>query len=441
LARSTSGATVFLFQPPFPTTKIGDLPVTDALIITFKDLLLLSRDRRALVILVAMPMVIIAIVGSSTGRLRAAREHNQQGLKLEFADFCQTEVSRRLAGFLASYDNVLLLPVDVPNPADPTRLKQLTVNPPLEEVDVRIIVGPEFEKLVRAKTPKELTSPDETTRVGGLKALDLDLVFNAKTPDPMTEGLSKALIKLSLQNALLPIIAQKVPAFRGAARQSTIPPSWESKSPGESETGNSPANRVYQFFIPSYTVLFVFFLVNIMGRSIIGERDTGTLRRLRISPVNSSSILIGKTLPFLVLSLAQTVILMISGRILFGMSWGPEPWLLLPIMFCTSSAATSLGLLFSTVAKTESQVSSFGNLILLSSAGISGCLVPRAWMPPFTQKISLLTPHAWALDAYNEVLTKDQPSISVIAVSCAALLAFATVFFVSGLLRFRSLQA
>ena len=116
-------------------------------------------------------------------------------------------------------------------------------------------------------------------------------------------------------------------------------------------------------------------------------------------------------------------------------------WLLLPIMLCTSSAATSLGLLFSTVAKTESQVSSFGNLILLSSAGISGCLVPRAWMPPFTQKISLLTPHAWALDAYNEVLTKDQPSISVIAVSCAALLAFATVFFVSGLLRFRSLQA
>lgn len=413
----------------------------DALTITLKDLLLLSRDRRALVILVAMPMVIIAIVGSSTGRLRAAREHNQQGLKLEFADFCQTEVSRRLAGFLASYDNVLLLPVDVPDATDAARLKQLSVNTPLEEVDARIIVGPEFEHIVRAKTPKELTAPDETTRAGGLKSLDLDLVFNSKTPDPMTEGLAKALIKLSLQNALLPIIAQKVPAFRGAARQSVIPQSWESKSLSESETGSDASNRVYQFFIPSYTVLFVFFLVNIMGRSIIGERETGTLRRLRISPINSSAILIGKTLPFLVLSLAQTVILMISGRILFGMSWGPEPWLLLPIMLCTSSAATSLGLLFSTVAKTESQVSSFGNLILLSSAGISGCLVPRAWMPPFTQKISLLTPHAWALDAYSEVLTKDHPSISVIAVSCTAMLAFATVFFVSGLLRFRSLQA
>ncbi|MEN9554371.1 MAG: Inner rane transport permease YbhR, partial [Planctomycetota bacterium] len=253
-------------------------------------------------------------------------------------------------------------------------------------------------------------------------------------------GLSKALIKLSLQNALLPIIAQKVPAFRGAARQSTIPPSWASKAANNPHEAGSAANRVYQFFIPSYTVLFVFFLVNIMGRSIIGERDTGTLRRLQISPISPASILIGKTLPFLVLSLLQTVILMLSGRVLFGMSWGPEPWLLLPIMLCTSAAATALGLLFSTVARTESQVSSFGNLILLSSAGISGCLVPRAWMPPFTQKISLMTPHAWALDAYSEVLTKDTPAMSVILGSCTALLAFATVFFVCGLLRFRSLQ-
>ena len=412
----------------------------DALTITLKDLLLLSRDRRALVILVAMPMVIIAIVGSSTGRLRAAREQNQQGLKLQFADFCQTEVSRRLAGFLASYDNVLVQPLNVPDPKDSALLNTLKSTLPPEDQDACLIVGPEFENIVRSKTPKELTAPDETTRAGGLKALDLDLVFSAKSQDPMTEGLSKALIKLSLQNALLPIIAQKVPAFRGAARQSTIPPSWASKAANNPQETGNPANRVYQFFIPSYTVLFVFFLVNIMGRSIIGERDTGTLRRLQISPISPASILIGKTLPFLVLSLLQTVILMLSGRVLFGMSWGPEPWLLLPIMLCTSAAATALGLLFSTVARTESQVSSFGNLILLSSAGISGCLVPRAWMPPFTQKISLMTPHAWALDAYSEVLTKDTPAMSVILGSCTALLVFATVFFVCGLLRFRSLQ-
>lgn len=412
----------------------------DAFTITFKDLLLLSRDRRALVILVAMPMVIIAIVGSSTGRLRATREQNRQGLQLEFADFSGTNSARRLAGFLASYDHVIVRSQAVSDTGNPAHLEMLRAQPPENPVDARLIVGPEFEVLARSKSTRELTSPDATTRAEGLEALDLHLVFNKSAPDPMMEGLAKALIKLSLQNALLPIMAEKVPVFRGAARTSVIPPSWESRTAPKGVEAEA-VNRVYQFFIPSYTVLFVFFLINVMGRSFIGERDTGTLRRLQIAPISHSAILVGKTTPFLILSLAQTSILMISGKILFGMSWGSQPWLLLPIMFCTSAAATALGLLFSTVARTESQVSSFGNLILLSSAGISGCLVPRAWMPPITQKISLMTPHAWALDAYNEMLTKELPNYQVIAVSCGVLLGFAAVFFVLGLLRFRAVRS
>ena len=412
----------------------------DALTIAFKDLTLLSRDRRALVILVAMPMVIIAIVGSSTGRLRATREQNRQGLQVEVADFSGTVSSRRLSGFLASYDHVLLRPLSLDPVADAQRMPELKQKAPDNPVDVRLIVGPEFEVLARSKSSKQLTAPDETTRAGGLAALDLHLVFNESAPDPMMEGLTQALIKLSLQNALLPIMAEKVPMFRGAARSSVIPPSWESQEATES-TGAAPVNRVYEFFIPSYTVMFVFFLINVMGRSFIGERDTGTLRRLRIAPIGPASILIGKTSPFLILSLVQTTILMISGRILFGMSWGSQPWLLLPIMLCTSCAATALGLLFSTLARTESQVSSFGNLILLSSAGISGCLVPRAWMPPLTQKISLMTPHAWALDAYNEILTKDLPNPVTVFASCGMLLTFASVFFVLGLLRFRTVRS
>jgi ABC-2 type transport system permease protein len=254
----------------------------------------------------------------------------------------------------------------------------------------------------------------------------------------MMEGLAKMLVRLSLQQAILPIVAEKIPSFRGAARRSEVPQPWEQTV--EKKSAAAAPNRMYQFFVPSYTVLFVFFLVNVMGRSFLDERRMGTLRRLQVSPIAPASILAGKTLPFLVLSLVQTGILMISGKILFGMSWGPQPLLLIPIMLTTSTAATSLGLLFSTIVKTESQVSSIGNLIVLSSAGISGCLVPRAWMPPLSQKISLLTPHAWALDAYSEVLTRDSPSLSIIVQSSGVLLLFAAVFFAIGLYRFRNIE-
>lgn len=409
----------------------------DAFKITLKDLRLLSRDRRALVILVAMPMVIIAIVGSSTGRLRANREKSRQGLTIEVADFDQTKTAQRLAGFLASYESVIIRRAVVTDRGDVMALKQFEIERPSGEIDMRLVIQPGFEAKIRELSTTLLTSPDESTRKDGLAAVKLSLISNETATDPMMEGLAKTLVKLSLQNAILPVLAEKVPSFRGAARDSVIPIPWEETEAAKVVTADT-GNRVYQFFIPSYTVLFVFFLVNIMGRSFLGERDTGTLRRLRISPVAPIAILIGKTLPFFILSLVQTTILMISGRILFGMSWGPQPLLLIPIMLCTSAAATSLGLMFSTLAKTESQVSSFGNLILLSSAGISGCLVPRAWMPPTTQKISLFTPHAWALDAYAELLTKEMPQLSTIAESCGMLLLFSTVFFVVGLYRFRA---
>ena len=409
----------------------------DALKITLKDLTLLSRDRRALVILVAMPMVIIAIVGSSTGRLRANREQSRQGLTMEVADFDKTETSRRLAGFLAAYENVIVRQTEIAVENSESQLAELQKERPTGDSDVRLVIGPTFETTLRELSPTDLTSPEQTTPEQGMESIKLSLTFNESAADPMMEGLAKMLIKLSMQKALLPIIAEKVPMFRGAAnRAKNIPEPWESTAAATSASTDT-GNRVYQFFIPSYTVLFVFFLVNIMGRSFLDERDMGTLRRLRISPISATSILIGKTLPFMVLSLVQTSILMISGKLLFGMSWGPQPWLLIPIMLCTSAAATSLGLMFSTLAKTESQVSSFGNLILLSSAGISGCLVPRAWMPPLSQKISLMTPHAWALDAYSEVLTKDSPSFNIIGISCGVLLGFSLFFFLVGQYRFR----
>ena len=84
------------------------------------------------------------------------------------------------------------------------------------------------------------------------------------------------------------------------------------------------------------------------------------------------------------------------------------------------------------------QVSSLGNLIVLSTAGVSGCLVPRAWMSEFMQTLSLATPHAWALDAYTELLTISEPQLSAVWMCCGMLLCFAGVFFAAGLVRFRS---
>jgi ABC-2 type transport system permease protein len=198
--------------------------------------------------------------------------------------------------------------------------------------------------------------------------------------------------------------------------------------------------EVYQHLIPSYTVMFVFFLVTVMARSFINEREIGTLRRLRIAPITPTSLLAGKTIPFLIISLVQTTLLFLSGKLLFGMSWGNDPGMLVPVIFCTSLAATALGLLLATIVRTESQVTAYANVVVITMAGISGCFMPRQWLPEPMQNLSLATPHAWALEAYNQLLAQPVPDLNLVTECCAMLLGFAIVYFIGGSLRFRSLD-
>ena len=160
----------------------------------------------------------------------------------------------------------------------------------------------------------------------------------------------------------------------------------------------------------------------------MAERTQGTLVRLRAAPLTRGQILLGKLLPCLVLSIGQGLALLIAGRVLFGMHWGTAPWLLLPVVLCTSVAAVGLAMLVASVARTETQVAVYGTLLVLVLGGVSGSLMPRELMPESMKRASLVTPHAWALDAYSQVIGNPTPDLSVVATACLALLGFGTVF-------------
>src|SRR5713226_6663734 len=148
------------------------------------------------------------------------------------------------------------------------------------------------------------------------------------------------------------------------------------------EEGPSFLNRGdlrYQSLVPSYTVMFAFFLVLTVGWLFVSERRQGTLKRLRAAPLSRSQILLGKLLPCFVLSVCQAFFLLGAGKLVFGMKWGPEQWslakqvmLILPVVFASSWAAMGLALLIASLARTETQVAIYGTLLVLVLAGISG---------------------------------------------------------------------
>ncbi|MEI8021805.1 MAG: ABC transporter permease, partial [Schlesneria sp.] len=172
--------------------------------------------------------------------------------------------------------------------------------------------------------------------------------------------------------------------------------------------------------------------------SFIIERDQGTLRRLLMAPIGTVPVLIGKTIPFYLTSVLQCSLLFLCGRLMFGMPWGTQPAYLIPVILCTSAAATSLGLLLATVVHTDQQVSSYGTTLILMFSSISGCFFPREFFPKMMRQISLLTPHAWSLKAFDAVLTQPIVDSQLILSCCGMLLVFTVVFFTTGWWRFRA---
>ena len=170
---------------------------------------------------------------------------------------------------------------------------------------------------------------------------------------------------------------------------------------------------------------------------LLGER-TGTLTRLLIGPVTHTTMMVGKTIPFLVISLANTPL--VAGKFLFHMSWGEFPWMLVPVIVSTSLAATALGLLVATAVRTDSQVTAYSTFLVLIMAGMSGCLMPRSWQPELMQQLGLATPQAWALIAYDHLLGRNVPNLHVVWNCCATLMAFAVAFFAVAGWRFRKLD-
>ncbi|MDZ4689122.1 MAG: ABC transporter permease, partial [Planctomycetaceae bacterium] len=110
---------------------------------------------------------------------------------------------------------------------------------------------------------------------------------------------------------------------------------------------------------------------------------------------------------------------------------------LIPVILCTSAAATSLGLLLAAWVQTDQQVSAYGTSMVLILGGVSGCFIPRAWLPDLMKTVSLATPHAWALQAFDAVLTKDRVDSILVHDYCFVLLGFAATFFAVGWWRFR----
>jgi ABC-2 type transport system permease protein len=401
--------------------------------ITKKDIVLILKDRGALYTLLALPVVFIAILGLSTGQLITTRE-SAKLLKVGVVDEDESELAQRLFNELA---NIGGLKVDRVADREQAQLRLQDGRSSL-----LVILGPEFHERVEALSLDHILELNHPPLSDGLPALDMQAESGAEFV--AVADLVNYVVLAAVLRTVGPDVARRNPAVAWYLKRTG---DYRDKYEDEAEEAPSKPppvkpgpSIVYQTIVPAFMVMFAYFLVNIMASSFINERKLGTLRRLQTSRVSPLQLLCGKTLPFLMVSVAQSLLLFLSGKVMFGMSWGTYPPMLLPVIVTTSLSATGLGLLLATIVRTESQVSSYSTFLVITLAGISGCYMPRDWLPELMQNVSLATPHAWALIAYKELLTNSRPNMLRVYECCGVLAIFGTATFLVGCQRFKKME-
>jgi ABC-2 type transport system permease protein len=193
----------------------------------------------------------------------------------------------------------------------------------------------------------------------------------------------------------------------------------------------------FQVTVPGNAVLFGFFIALTTAMSFVAERRMGTWRRLLAAPVPRWKALLATLVPYYVVGVGQMTFLFGVGILAFGMQIAGSPVALVVLSLTVTLCAVCLGLVFAAFATSEKQLGGVGSVVLLIMGMLGGCMFPRLQMPPTMRSLGHAVPHSWALDAYYDVLVRAGTSVADIAPTLGILLAFAAGFATLGLWRFR----
>ncbi len=155
------------------------------------------------------------------------------------------------------------------------------------------------------------------------------------------------------------------------------------------------------YYASSMAVLFLMFAVTSGGRTLLAERQRGTLPRLLISPTSALTILLGKMGGIVLTGVLQMLILW-GATTLIGAYWGHPGGVLLTIVLLVT-CASSVGALISAWARTPGQASAIGSAITLIGGALSGSFFVRWNLPQWVQYLSLVTPNAWGIEILSRL--------------------------------------
>jgi ABC-2 type transport system permease protein len=195
--------------------------------------------------------------------------------------------------------------------------------------------------------------------------------------------------------------------------------------------------------VPGWTVFGLFWIAQMLALSIVNERQSGSYKRILISPITLTQYIVGKVAPFIIVNIVQAVFMFAIGAYVLPLFGCAElvitnvPALFL-VTLAISVVSISFGLFMGSMSKSGTIVASVTAAVLIIMCVIGGVMVPKFVMPSFMQKMSLFVPQGWAVDGYQDILVRGY-GVPDILPALGILMLFALGFFVIGMVRLNRL--
>ena len=400
--------------------------------LALKDLSQILRDKRMLIFLVAMPLALTIFMGLAfkdavaapdnrlplgwynqdesgqfTLLLREDLESNSDLRLVEIEsgkiDQAQKDVSNR------ALSGVLVIP---PGFSD----SLLTDKPGQMELiaDEYSNLGQSAFQITRASATRLLGSIE----IAHLSAQTLTDAGVELSPGEMVETAGQSAVKWKeISQASASLIVEKATNIA------------EEKAP----LGGNPYNQTS----PGILVQFTVFGLMTSSAILVEERKTRTLQRLFTTSMPPAHIILGHLLANFTVAFCQQLILILFGQFLLKVNYLREPLAVLAVMVTLSLWVSSLGLMISVFAKNEQQSLLASLILMFVISALGGAWFPLEGSGSAFATIGHLTPGAWAMDGFQNIIVRGL-SFSSVLLPAGIMLGYALLFFSIGSLRFRA---
>ena len=163
----------------------------------------------------------------------------------------------------------------------------------------------------------------------------------------------------------------------------------------------------------SQLILFMFVTALSGAAVLIQTRQLGLSRRMLATPTGVRTIVLGEGLGRFGVVLVQGLYIMIASLLAFRVDWG-DPIGAAAILVTFSAVGAAAAMLMGSVFSNAEQAGGVGVMVGLGLAALGGCMLPLELFSPTLQTIAHITPHAWAIDAFAELVQRRGSLVDIL---------------------------